>query len=130
MGVPARLGSLGLRMSARQMSLRIVAATTIMLAVLTTVVVLNWPDISIARPRPVKTVVVTRAPPGCVQFVGASDAFVGVTEDFLGVQNAALDALLDYDTKSLAVAVHDLARLQTRYDAVMDRYLDARAGCL
>jgi hypothetical protein len=115
-------------MSARQMSLRIVAATTITLALLTTVTVLNWPDVSVATPRGVR--VVTKTPPGCEQFVGASDAFVHVTEDFLSVQNTALDALIAFDTKDLAVAVANMKRLQGRYDAVMDRYTDARAGCL
>jgi hypothetical protein len=117
-------------MSARQMSLRIVAATIIALALLTTVTVLNWPDISIARPRAQKTVVVTKAPPGCERFVQTSDAFVKVTGDFLEVHNVALDALIAYDTKVLSVAVADMERLKGRYDAVMVRYLDARAGCL
>jgi hypothetical protein len=131
MGGPFRLGTLGVcDMSARQMSLRIVAATTITLALLTTVAVLNWPDVSVATPRPTKTVVVTKAPPGCERFVKASDAFVDVTGDFLNVQNVAMDALIAYDTKNLSIAVDDMERLQDRYDAVMGRYLDARAGCL
>jgi hypothetical protein len=73
---------------------------------------------------------VTKTPPGCEQFVTASDDFVSVTEDFLGAQNTALDALIDYDTKALSESVDEMARLQHRYDAVMGRYSDARAGCL
>ena len=124
------LGTLGVCMSAKQMSLRIVAATTIALALLTTVTVLNWPDVSTATPRPEKTVVVTKAPPGCERFVDTSDAFVEVTGDFLEVHNVALDALIEYDTKTLSAAVAEMERLKGRYDLVMARYLDARAGCL
>jgi hypothetical protein len=117
-------------MTMRMMALRVASATTIVLALLATVTVLNWPDSTIAAPRKEKTVVVTKAPPGCEHFIDTSDAFVDVTEDFLAVQNVALDALLAYDSKSLTTAVDEMKRVQERYDAVMDRYLDARAGCL
>ena len=114
-------------MSARGEVLRIIGATTIALMLLGTVMVLNWPEPSFVKPE---TVVVAKTPPGCDRFARNADAFVAVTDEFLGAQNAALDAVIDQDKVALQVTVAEMERISVRYDDVMDRYADSRAGCL
>ena len=112
-------------MSTRQEVLRIIAATVVAVMVLGTVMVLNWPE-----PSAAETVMVPKTPPGCERFVRNADAFVAVTDEFLGAQNEALSAVIDQDKVVLAATVTEMERISVRYDAVTDRYSDSRAGCL
>ena len=117
-------------MSARQEVVRIIAATVVAVTLLGVVMVLNWPEPSGARSPPTETTVVTKTPHGCERFARNADAFVAVTDEFLGAQNAALDAVIDQDKVALQATVVEMERISVRYDDVMDRYADSRAGCL
>jgi hypothetical protein len=81
------------------------------------------------KPKTIEKVVET-TPEGCAQFVKDADAFVSVTSAFLGAQNQAVESIFDGDRKGLDEAVEGMEHLQDRYDEVMDRYSESRAGCL
>ena len=127
MGGAPKLVALVVCVSPRGEVLRIIGATAIALTLLGTVMVLNWPEPLFVKPE---TVVVTKTPAGCDRFARNADAFVAVTDEFLEVQNTALSAVIDQDKVALEATVTEMEHISVRYDNVMDRYADSRAGCL